>query len=42
MMEAGSTLEEISQEIFERFPNSFADVQQALNHVGKLSLKYSK
>ena len=42
MMEQGLSLEVIAGKIAERFPDIYKDIQQALAHVGELSLKFSK
>lgn len=42
MMSEGSSLKEIACHIVEHFPQYFANINQALAHVGELSVKYSK
>lgn len=42
MMDEGQPLRDIAQVIFKQFPDDFPDYKRSLNHVGKLSLKYSK
>lgn len=41
MMQQGKLLEDIARHITEQFPDHFSDWQQALAHIGELSLKYS-
>jgi len=41
MMEQGLLLEDIARHVTEHFPDHFLDWQQALAHIGELSLKYS-
>ena len=41
-MTAGITLEAIASEIADRFPESFANISQAMTRVAELSMKYSE
>ena len=42
LMEQSFSLEEVAQQIANKFPQKYQDIQQALTHVGKLFVKYSK
>ncbi|MCG6886609.1 MAG: hypothetical protein LJE74_05320, partial [Proteobacteria bacterium] len=42
MIKRGILLEDIARQLCQSFPERYSDWQQALAHVGDLSLKYSK